>query len=255
MSNNPSAKPGESHHSPRLAARFRLGSRLGVFHFSAVWLLASLVVLIFASPFLEQLKHGDLIETILMTTVLVCSVLAIGGGRRMVAIMSLIALPVLLAKWLNQIRPDLVPAWWFLAGGLGFCAVVIWRLLRFVLHSPKVSNEVLCASIAAYLLVGLVWSFGYIMLAEGNAQAFLFTTSGVRPETMNSHNAYYFSFVTLSTVGYGDIVPVSSGARMLSMSEAVTGMLYVAIFIARLVALQTAALTQSSPRNPGSDKT
>ena len=54
---------------------------------------------------------------------------------------------------------------------------------------------------------------------------------------MNNFNALYFSFTTLSTVGYGDIIPVSGVARMLAMVEAVFGMFYVTLLIARLVSL------------------
>ena len=54
---------------------------------------------------------------------------------------------------------------------------------------------------------------------------------------MDGFNAFYFSFITLSTVGYGDITPVSRIARWLAAMEAMTGLLYVAVLIARLVAL------------------
>jgi hypothetical protein len=57
---------------------------------------------------------------------------------------------------------------------------------------------------------------------------------------MQGFNAFYFSFVTLSTVGYGDITPVSKVARMLAALEAMTGLLYVAVLIARLVSLYSA---------------
>jgi hypothetical protein len=57
---------------------------------------------------------------------------------------------------------------------------------------------------------------------------------------LNHFNTLYFSFTTLSTVGYGDIVPVSGIARILAMSEAVFGMFYVTLLIARLVALYSA---------------
>jgi hypothetical protein len=240
---------------PRMASRFRLGSRFGVFRFTTVHLLVSLVSLLVVAPFLEHFQNGETVEAILMTLVLGSSVLAVGGGRRTLLGMSALAVPALLCKWLNQLRPDLVPPAWFLFGGLAFCMVVIWRLLRFVLHSLRVDNEVLCASISAYLLLGLLWAFGYMLVNLGNPAAFKFTIPNAVQQTMNARNAYYFSFVTLSTVGYGDIVPVSGGARMLAMTEALSGMMYVAVLIARLVALQTTALAQGNIRHPDNDKT
>jgi hypothetical protein len=66
--------------------------------------------------------------------------------------------------------------------------------------------------------------------------AFAFNTNEGR-QSIRGFNAFYFSFVTLSTVGYGDITPVSKVARMLAAMEAMTGLLYVAVLIARLVSL------------------
>jgi Ion channel len=72
----------------------------------------------------------------------------------------------------------------------------------------------------------------------GNApNFFVFTVGPVSSHSMNNFNALYFSFTTLSTVGYGDIIPVSGVARMLAMVEAVFGMFYVTLLIARLVSL------------------
>jgi voltage-gated potassium channel len=64
---------------------------------------------------------------------------------------------------------------------------------------------------------------------------------------MDGFTAFYFSFATLTTVGYGDIAPVSSVARMLAVMEAVTGLFYVAVLISRLVALYS---TQPQPKAP-----
>ncbi len=71
----------------------------------------------------------------------------------------------------------------------------------------------------------------------GYAAAFAFNTNTGTKETMEGFNAFYFSFITLSTVGYGDITPVSKVARMLAAMEAMTGLFYMAVLIARLVAL------------------
>jgi hypothetical protein len=76
--------------------------------------------------------------------------------------------------------------------------------------------------------------------------AFAFNTTTGAKESMHGFNAFYFSFVTLSTVGYGDITPVSKVARMLAAMEAMTGLLYVAVLIARLVALYSSPKSRDS---------
>ena len=254
MSATPHQAP-KSAKNNALAERIRLGSRLGGFHFSAVELLITLIVLLVASPFLEELKHGTMIETILLTALLVSSVLVVGGDRKSLTVATILVVPALVLKWLSQWRPDLVPPSWFFAFSLLVFALVVWRLLRFVLHSPRVTNEVLAASITAYLLIGLIFAFGYKLAGLANPRAFLFTDPAGGPSVMSGHGAIYFSYVTLSTVGYGDIVPLSPLARTLAMTEAMTGTLYVAVLIARLVALQTSNAGRESDRDVDRDET
>ena len=105
------------------------------------------------------------------------------------------------------------------------------------MHAPVVNVEVLCASIAAYLMLGLTWTVAYWLvdqLTPGGAFSFNTERGG---HSMNGFTGFYFSFITLSTVGYGDITPVSQAARWLAAMEAMTGSLYVAVLIARLVSL------------------
>ena len=92
-------------------------------------------------------------------------------------------------------------------------------------------------SISAYLMLGLIWPMAYWLVDQLTPGAFAFNATTGTKESMEGFNAFYFSFVTLSTVGYGDITPVSKVARMLAAMEAMTGLLYVAVLIARLVGL------------------
>jgi hypothetical protein len=206
--------------------------------FSAIELLVILAALLVSFPFFDTLRANGLIESILLTLVLISAVLAIARGRRTVIIATLLAVPTLAARWINHYRPDLVSAEIFLIGGILFVVFVIANLLRFVLKAPSVNTEVLCASISAYLLLGLLWTFGYWLVAEIIPDAFAFNSSTAVDSSMKGFNGLYFSFITLSTVGYGDITPVSKVARMLAAMEAITGLLYVAVLIARLVAIQ-----------------
>jgi hypothetical protein len=210
--------------------------RLGLRRFSTVQLLIVLALLFFFFPFVEEVKAGDLIVSILLSLVLLCAVLAVSDRKGVLLIALVLAIPAIAGRWINHFRPDLVPPAVFLIAGLVLVAFVVVNLLRFVWRAPSVNVEVLCASISAYLMLGLMWTMAYWLVDRLTPGAFAFNTNAGR-QSMNGFNAFYFSFVTLSTVGYGDITPVSKVARMLAAMEAMTGLLYVAVLIARLVAL------------------
>jgi hypothetical protein len=211
--------------------------------YTAVELLIAIAVLFVSTPFVEHLRSGPLIESILLTVVLVSSVLAIADRRRTVVIAVVLASASLIGRWMHHFRPDLMPPEVFLICGILFVLFVIIHLLRFVLTASEVDREVLCASISAYLLLGLLWTFAYWLVAELIPDAFAFNGSD---KSLAGFNGFYFSFITLSTVGYGDITPVAKVARMLAAMEAMTGLLYVATLIARLVALQATSKSHES---------
>jgi ion channel len=205
--------------------------------FSTVQLLIALVVLLVSAPFVEELEGGHFILSLLFSLVLIAAVFAVANRKRSLVIALVLAIPAITARWINQLRPDLVHPTVFLVCALVLLAFVIGHLLYFVLRAPVVNVEVLCASIAAYLMLGLTWTVAYWLvdqLTPGGAFSFN-TTRGAH--SMNGFTGFYFSFITLSTVGYGDITPVSQAARLLAAMEAMTGLLYVAVLIARLVSL------------------
>jgi hypothetical protein len=203
------------------------------------------VLLMVVTPMVEDVPQGDLIEAILLTLVLVSAVLALGAQRRTFFQAALLVTPALAGKWMNHFWPEHLPPFVFLGAAMVFLVFVVAHLLRFILHAPRVDAGVICAAISAYLVLGFLWALAYGMVAKVSPQAFVYTTGDKETHVMMGCNAFYFSFITLCTLGYGDIVPVSKLARMLAVTEAITGVFYVAILIARLMALY------SSPRHPG----
>jgi hypothetical protein len=225
------------------------GFRWGALRFSSVELLIALMLLFLSTPFIEDLPYAKAIESVLVTLVFLSAVLAVGGRRRTLLVAALLALPAVGGEWLHHLRPQSFPPWLFLGGGIVLLAFVIANILRFILRAPRVNTEVLCASIATYLSLGLLWALAYHLIASLNPAAFAINVSQLPSQSMNGFASFYFSFTTLTTLGYGDITPVSKGARMLASLEAVTGTLYIAILIARLVSLY------SSQRPHKSDST
>jgi len=218
----------------------QFGSSLLLRRLSGIEFLIALIALFVSLPFVETLQSAGMIESILFTIVLISAVPAIAESTRVLTSALVLALPTLGARWAHQYRPDLVPAEFFYIGGILFVLFVIANLLRFVLRAPSVNTKVLCASISAYLLLSLAWTLGYWLVAELVPGAFAFNASSAGDTSINGFNGLYFSIITLTTLGYGDITPVAKVARMLAAMESMTGLLYVAILIARLVAIQAA---------------
>jgi hypothetical protein len=219
--------------------------RIGLHRFSAAEFLIAVVLLFVVSPFVELIPGGNLIETVLITLVLVMGVLAVGRRRRTLVVAVILALPAFIGKWVNHFRPDWVPTEVFLVTGLLFVIFVVAHLLGFILRAPRVNSEVLCAGISTYLLLGLSWSFAYLLVAQLAPDAFFLNNGTTTGHSLHGADAFYFSLITLSTVGYGDIIPVSNVARMLAAMEAITGSLFVAVLIARLVALYSSERLRS----------
>ena len=214
--------------------------------FSAIGLLVALIVLFASFPFIEKLDAGELLKSILLTIVLLSAVRTIASRGPVLITALVLAIPTLAARWIQLYRPDFLPPEIFLIGAILLVIFVTYHLLQFVLRAPEVTTEVLCASIAAYLLLGLAWTFAYWLVAEIIPGAFSVNVTVGSDGSIKSFNGFYFSFVTLSTVGYGDITPVAPVARMLAAAEAMTGLLYVAVLIARLVSLRATP----KPDNP-----
>jgi Ion channel len=211
--------------------------RLKFRRFSTVQVLIALALFFIWAPFVEEIEGGELIVSGLFSLVLLAGIVAVADRKRVLVIAIVLAIPAIAGRWINHFRPELIPPALFLVAGLILIAFVVGNLLRFVLRAPSVNTEVLCASISAYLMLGLMWTMAYWLvdqLTPGGAFSFN-TNAGT--QSMNGFNAFYFSFITLSTVGYGDITPLSRIARWLAALEAMTGLLYVAVLIARLVSL------------------
>ncbi len=214
--------------------------QLGGSRHGAVKLLGALVFLFVSAPFVEDLPQGNLIEAILVTLVMIAAVFAVGGQRRTFLLGLMLVTPALVAKWINHLYAEPVPQSVYLVTSTIFFSFVLVQLLRFILHAPEVDGNVLAAGVAGFLTLGLIWIPLYIMVGGGNAAAFADSAGTGATTKMDGFNAFYFSLITLSTVGYGDITPVSKVARMLAVTEAITGLFYMTIFISRLVSLHTA---------------
>ena len=112
-------------------------------------------------------------------------------------------------------------------------------ILSHVLRAERVSREKIFGALSVYLLLGVIWSLLFIMVDFLVPGSFRYG----QDRALTGAEMVYYSFVTLTTLGYGDIVPVSPSARSLATLEALTGQLYLTVLVARLVGLH---ITHSS---------
>jgi hypothetical protein len=221
-----------------MAAKLPLPIPEGIFRLSGAQFLSALAILLVAMPFLNETPNGMLMEGGLLTIVLLSGVAAVGGKRSSFIVAVLLVIPALAFRWVHHFWPALLPIEVPMAAAMMFLGYIAFQLLWFILHTPRVTGEVLCSAAATYLVLAMLWAYGYAIVSHINPAAFAFNGSPAQ-QSMSRFQALYFSFCTITTVGYGDIAPVSDLARMLSIAESTAGMFFATILIARLVALYT----------------
>ncbi len=210
-------------------------------------LLVVLVLFIALAPFVEGDGVGFARYGAYFTLVLVASVYAVSQRRPVLLVGIALAIPAIGLRWVRFV--DSSP-WWVLADAVAAVALlgfVISVLLRAILGSCRVTTDTIFGGICVYLLLGVAWAEMYQCLEIMQPGSFEISWSAASYETLDSAAAQsfrfvYFSFVTLTTLGYGEIFPVSSKAQSLALLEAVSGPLFLAIFVARLVGLHMASL-------------
>jgi len=135
------------------------------------YFLVALVLIYVTAPFVQQFQGNLPIEAALMTLVLSTEVLAVSRHRRTLVWATVLAVPVVVEKWVHYGWPDLLHPTITLWTGLLCVGFIVQHLLRFILRTPRVDSEVLCAGVATYLLLGLLWAFAYMLVAQLNPDA------------------------------------------------------------------------------------
>jgi hypothetical protein len=207
--------------------------QLGRFRF----LLLSLMMMIGLWPLMDEWIAGriwaDVLTDIFFACALMSSLHALSGqtGQLRFALLLTIVITILrILHYTVQIKLlDRLQ--------LGLSAVFFMQMLVMIcIHIEKeneVTTDLIMAAASAYILLGLVWAYAYYLLESFHPNSFK-ASENVGDDIWNF---YYYSFVTLTTMGYGDILAITKSARALSILEALTGQLYLAIMISRLVGL------------------
>jgi len=183
--------------------------------------------------------HGPIAATVrqfFLSLVLISGAVLIARNRKALGVVGALALVTAAAGWLRLGSTDLWVAVLSLVMWVIFLVLLAVAILFRVFEEGEINVHRIQGAVAVYLLLGVIWSGCYRLVLVADPSAFNFPS--VSDEGSLMSKLVYFSFVTLTTVGYGDITAVDTGARSLAMLEALTGQLFPAVLIARLVSME-----------------
>ena len=214
--------------SPRRFARMRKSAML--------LLLLLLVAMVFVIPaILPYGPTGRFVLDVMVTLILLAGVLAVAEHRIIEPALVVVSILTIVVRWAEWIVPStLLPAVQDLSVLLALVVLAV-AVGSNVFGAGRAVADRITGAVVLYLLIDLVWAVAYRSLDKHLPGAF--TGAGGGEEGYGLGRWVYFSFVTLTTVGYGDISPVARAARSLAMLEALIGQLYPAVILARLVSL------------------
>ena len=198
-------------------------------------LLFFLLLYIVGSPFLDPFPSLAVLAHISLSMVLFAAVYAVNKQKNQRSVAIALLLPLMALYWLGIY--DVVS---FSRLGANLLFTVFYGLLVYsfivqITNAKRVSTNILFATFSLYLVIGLFWGALYTLLNEIIPGSY----GGVLLENTKTafHVFNYFSFVTLTTLGYGDITPLTAGASSLCQMEAIVGQFYTAVVVAWLVGM------------------
>jgi hypothetical protein len=203
------------------------------------FLLAALVLLLIVAPLVENTPVGGALFTIGITAVFITGVIANRERRwifRTALVVAVFAIPISWAALFTRSNPlDLSQ---YLIVVL-FCGMTAAMILIAVMREYMATAHAVVGAICVYLLIGLTWAMIYSAIEYVEVEPFKFPERRRKAVVGVEHSSFsqltYFSFVTMSTLGYGDITPQTPLAETACWMQAIVGQLYIAILIARLI--------------------
>jgi hypothetical protein len=202
------------------------------------WLLFSLILLVVLYPFLQPYAGGRAAIAIFDLAVLLLALRAARASGPEARLGYLLVWPAIAL----HIGAAFFPNAWLLPANLAtqaiFHAFVVVCLLRYMLSDEVMTLDELFAAAGLYVLMAFVFAYLYALVELFAPGSFYINPSNNPDGTTGWWELLYFSFTCLSSVGFGEITPVSDHARSLVMIQQMLGVLYIALVISRLVALQ-----------------
>jgi len=207
-------------------------------HLTLVLVFLALVIFVLF-PLSSRVVLGGVAVQLFFSFILISGTALVGKSRAIVWLAAAIAVGTAVTGWLRLFVPGTPLTVISVSLWIGFFAMLAGVILTRVFGEEKITVHHIQGAVAVYLLIGLIWTGCYRVVVEFDPGAF--NMPSVADEGRLMSRLLYYSFVTLTTVGYGDVTPVNPAARSLAMLEALLGQLFPAILIARLVSLEVSS--------------
>jgi len=206
-----------------------------------LYLFAAQVSLIVFFPYLAKPGLATVIFRLLSTVSFLAAVYAVSEKRMQWITGLFLAVPAAVLNTLFNFHPSssslAVPS---LVLTLIFLSFTLIALLRGVLRTETVTLDTIYGALSVYLQMAFAWGIAYLLLETIQPGGLSMDVVRHPNHRVDWFDCMFYSFVTLTSLGYGDMVPVSAQCRSLSVLEAVSGIMYVAVLVARLVGLYAA---------------
>lgn len=204
------------------------------------YLFIALLLLLLLYPFFTGTVHGLILLDFIFTIVLLFGIYTIIRNKTTLIIALTLGLPTLAGKWLSYFKdfPTLILIGHIFAILL-FIFIII-SILKQVLRGKIVSTDTIYGAVCVYFLIGIAWAFIFTVIEMLNPGSFLIDQVPINSTARKLPHFMYYSFVTLTSLGLGDIAPTTYVSRSFTYMEAIMGQFYMLILIARLVGLHIA---------------
>ncbi len=201
------------------------------------YLLLAIVLFMAAYPYVGRDMAGRILLNAMNAGILVIAVFAIQRSRRQFVIALALAAPALAGQCVYFASGHPVALRVTAVASLAFFAYTVINILLYVLRGVEVTADKIYGAICAYLLIALTWTTAYVLVESLHPGSFTTTMVHDPGGRVDFYALLYFSIATLTTTGYGDIVPLTTYSRSLASLEQLVGVFYVAILVARLAGL------------------
>ena len=197
-------------------------------------LLISLILFFACYPLVENSLLASLVLNLFFMLIIFSGVFAISNTPEPLYTSLGLALLAVAFRWTHYFYP--LDLWLILetTANILFWIYIAVHLLKFILQQPFITPDLIYAAIAVYFIFGLAWAGTYQLLEISEPHSFAMSDSNASEQNF-IFQMWYFSMVTLTTLGYGDIAPSSMVAKVFVVLEAIMGQFYIAILIANLI--------------------